>query len=597
MDEPTTVNAPVEQCPSGDPPTLVCDNALNRPMYDDKLVAQLTDAVSKKPSTKKLFNSFVNKFAQNHGFLTRVMRSETHKFLVCCQKCVLSVHPKGRHYDRDCFRFYFKAVKTKEGQFYQFIPKDSNLRYHRCDTAISNEPIPISTMSYLRADDDLYKELIEWVKQFNPQRDTIVDHVCQLYEAVGIIPTLVDTLVNTVRMDAGIIGLTPGEDLSALVELMIHERTMNGANFAHYKSENGTLTRLFFQSQTMRARWRRCAQFIVMDCTNSTNTYSYPLCLIVCNDENNVTQMLAWALIETESTNAFEWVIDCLRDSMDDDAISMVATVATDGCQAMINAIKSKFSKDVKLMRCLWHLKKNANGKASGKDLTTAQERLIECARAYTEAGYAKRMTEFKEWSNGKGDALRNWVDELDKIKENWAFAYTRHITTFDATTTQRIESYNRVVKVTKVNGQCVGSKAQFVPFFKCILKVERNTMAKSEEKASKQLIKNQPIVQRLDFARLDELTPHAVSLILQANTDSTTCTVQNMLVNELLTNSGKKVHEYFVDRMRTNKTTNQPFTVTFRVIIGDNCMGCSCGEPVRMLLPCCHVVAANKTH
>jgi len=262
------------------------------------------------------------------------------------------------------FVYYFKC----DNETWTLLITSSNLYSHShayTSASIDTNKIDlndldsnvITRMSQITNDRKRYTNLLDWCsKHRSARRQEIKAEIKDRFGVAQISYIALDNMCKKLRIESGAGGRSPGEDFSAFIKTMIDDSQVDGAYWQFDSDpETNQMTRFMYQSVDMQQAWRRCSQFLAMDCTCKTNIYNCPLFLIIGVDENNVSVILAWALLKSESSESFAWVFDQLRTVMGDDAITMVNTVATNGCVRHVNR-----------QRCMWHLLHNLKDKCAG---------------------------------------------------------------------------------------------------------------------------------------------------------------------------------------------------------------------------------------
>jgi hypothetical protein len=594
---------------SQDTPT-VADLVVMPPLIDASVLHQPSNA---PPLSKDVFRTYVCAVTQSlMGCKMITTNSDATKLRMVCKACYDNKTP-GR---LPSFRYYFKLdINSK----WLLVDKYSNLRSHShpfttpsFDTLkidVDNHNLiatnEITSMNQITNDEERYAKLLEWCsKHRSARRQEIASEIKDRYGVKDLTDNVLNNVTKRLRIESGAGGHTPGEDFNAFINKLIANSRDDGSYWQFDSDpETNQMTRFIYQSVQMKAAWRRCGQFLVMDCTCKTNVHNLPIFLIIGVDENNVSVILAWALLKSESTASFGWVFDQLRTAMGDDAINMVNTVATDGCASMDSALSQKFP-HVNRLRCIWHLLQNLKEKCGGSSSDNKkhiESLFLDCAHAPIKEILAERRSKLIAKCNEINSlALNEWITKMfeDDNLKTWAKAYTKHFTTFGATTTQRVESMNAILKNRDYLGKA-STHANLYDLYNRVRTVEDEAWHRAKQTTKSNRILNQLKNSLSSFPGFDKLSVFAKEQIHKTFLQTGHCQAEPLALHSaeqrlLLTDDSEDHVLYYNVHQTYYPHAAEPFAVTYCVSINRTHCSCSCGRPMRYLLPCCHVMKAN---
>jgi hypothetical protein len=401
-------------------------------------------------------------------------------------------------------------------------------------------------------------------------------------QKVSIDKDVFRNLVYRVRADLGMYDSE--SDLTRLLEWLQVEMR-NHAAVARYHVESGhILDGVFYMSADMVYNFGRNGVTVVMDTTFKTNRFGWPL-LIVCGiNEHGQTVVFAVAVLHHQTTEAFTWVLECMRESVHPDDWGSISTVLSDGDQAMSAAV-STVMPHVHPVRCIFHLEMNIRDKLRdlGIPLIEAEEFITEWKRVVNErevpefeAGtvlLARRCPLIEPYLQGY-----HWKNE-----ELFALCYVKHWTTLGQRSTQRVEGLNGVIKGMLQVRSSTALQSLFQTLQFASSEIDRQAIATAAVHAARH---PQPIDNRtVDAATHPHLTFYA------ANRVKKEFEVSHNYVITPKTVAGVDSVWWVTDRQTVTigRAENRR-----EVEARDDFMHCSCCWPTMNLLPCRHVIALN---
>ena len=337
--------------------------------------------------------------------------------------------------------------------------------------------------------------------------------------------------------------------------------------------------KLFYMNQSMLGDFRRNGQVLVMDCTCKTNRFGWALFLCVGINQHLNSVILSIALQKSEDILSFDWVLDCMKSAVGDDAWNDIHMVMTDGDAALLNTLSSRIP-HAKHHRCRWHLLENIRVNCQrelGDNYKIFTNKYNACVHAATVFGFNSNWQELVDFLH-RGDeplppltsprypnTFRYMTDNIYPKREHWAAAWTNTCCSLNAHSTQRVEGENGVIKSFDVN-----DKASLLTVFKRVVTVTATQKQKAYERDIKHI--------------KDEWTDNKLNKTALA-----------MFSTELTASSGYNANGLIEQGNYSVVTYRQNQQGEARLVrVTETHMSCSCHYPTMILLPCRHVIAAN---
>lgn len=242
--------------------------------------------------------------------------------------------------------------------------------------------------------------------------------------------------------------------------------------FAHQEvvdSDNHLVHLLLFHRTSLQLllRW---PYTLVIDCTYKMNRHDLYLCQIVGKTARNTLFIIGQAFLSNEDKEAFIFVLNWLKDFYLQMHMEMPSVCATDGCKALIAAVKEVWPGLPHLL-CLWHLYNDVE--AYCKPLwrrridTTGDHMTAQTRRAFVDNQWSDFLRDFRQtiqagsvieyerewhqlrtkWSANEPEViqylLNTWISQKERICTAWTSQY-RH---FGTSTTSAAESMHKAIK------------------------------------------------------------------------------------------------------------------------------------------------------
>jgi hypothetical protein len=124
--------------------------------------------------------------------------------------------------------------------------------------------------------------------------------------------------------------------------------------FKDWNHKINILTKIFWMTPEQIETWCRYSNVIINDNTAKTNRYEMALFFFVVIDSNMKSRIVAQALIDRETKDAYIWLLQCILD-----ATGLTSKVfVTDADPRMDIAIHLKYPSTFHI-HCIWHIGQN----------------------------------------------------------------------------------------------------------------------------------------------------------------------------------------------------------------------------------------------
>ncbi|CAL1380852.1 unnamed protein product [Linum trigynum] len=227
-------------------------------------------------------------------------------------------------------------------------------------------------------------------------------------------------------------------DARAMLKLFENMKKENEDFFYAYDfDDDGRLTNVLWVDARSRAAYKEFGDVITFDTTYLLNKYNMPVAPFVGINHHGQSILFGCALVSKEDTETFVWLfsrwLECMK--------SPPATVITDQCQSMRNAIE-KFFPDARHRWCIWHILKKVPQKLGSHDM------FDELCNTLKKCVYEPlSIEEFEEsWKNMIIEFnLENneWLEELYQLAPKWIPVFVNDTFWAGMLSTQRSEGMN----------------------------------------------------------------------------------------------------------------------------------------------------------
>ncbi len=212
---------------------------------------------------------------------------------------------------------------------------------------------------------------------------------------------------------------------------------------ARLEGEDNHLTGLFWMRPSQIDLWQRFHDVVINDNTAKTNKYQMYLSLTIIVDNYARSRMVATAVVSDETKETYQWILKCLLHATNGLAPRVLFTDADAG---MIAAIHETLP-NTKHNYCIWHIRKNLEKNLKGK----LGKSYIDFIKEWNKCRNSFSENEFqKQWHNlliNYPIAKKYLERTLGVDVTGWALCFTHRLFNAGIQSTQRVESYNSLIK------------------------------------------------------------------------------------------------------------------------------------------------------
>lgn len=251
----------------------------------------------------------------------------------------------------------------------------------------------------------------------------------------------VSQLTNKLQKCRGPV-IPDGKDAEHL-EIILNTRSENDSNFYYaIDRDDGHLSSVFIMDANMKRNWLHSNCIIVYDVTNNKNNYKMPLAIFVGQDNENNTLLCGFALMANESQKCHEWVF---QNALSASSIAP-KVLMTDADPSVIASCRTVFP-GTKHLLCWWHIRQNMLKKTSKYK---QKDSFLKAFEAVVRLPNSKLFEEGMEKIMASHQELNDYIQGyLLPKKEMWAAPWTGEFFSCGSISSQRVESFNALVKKT----------------------------------------------------------------------------------------------------------------------------------------------------
>ena len=221
------------------------------------------------------------------------------------------------------------------------------------------------------------------------------------------------------------------------------------------------------------------------------------LSLTIVVDNHARSRMVATAVVSDETKEIYQWILECLLS-----ATNLAPNVLfTDADPAMVATIHESLP-TTKHNYCIWHIRKNLDKNLKGKlhgeysNFVTAWNK---CRNSFLENEFKKKFDELLIKFLAVSKYLKR---SLGTDVTSWALCYTHRSFNAGIQTTQRVESYNSLIKRSVKSSTTLFELDTQIQ----LLLDKEEQFERQEEQTSKNPISGLPNVVRRYFKRVDDI-------------------------------------------------------------------------------------------
>ncbi|KAF2907456.1 hypothetical protein DAI22_12g098650 [Oryza sativa Japonica Group] len=362
--------------------------------------------------------AFYNKYVEHAGFNVRKSRSRAAYREICCSKEGKNKYrgdetkrERRRGSARIGCRAYVRVRNVViEGEVVSVVFDDVVVQHNH---PLTPSPSAVKHMRSHKQRGDTLIEFVDTMQQCREPQSSIMGVLSDMHGDRESIPFTTRDLENSVF---------------AGKRLMFDIRT----------DEEGVVKNVFWSHASMQAEYADFGDAITFDTTYKTNIYGMPLAMFVGANHHLQSTLFGCALLRDERAESFEWLFETFKNCMGD--CPTPRCILTDQDTAMAIAVGRAFPETIHRL-CRWHI---IDGHSDHLNTIFMRHKDIE-----TEMMYA-----WKEFIDKFGLHDSTELRDLYDIRHRWVPAFFKEDYCGHMTSTQRSESFNRLVKSSFVDHQ-----------------------------------------------------------------------------------------------------------------------------------------------
>lgn len=259
-----------------------------------------------------------------------------------------------------------------------------------------------------------------------------------------------------------------------------------GATVKLLIDEQKVLNALYFQDDCMKNVYRRFPEIIFVDSTHKTNNLGMPLYLIVVEDGNGESEIVAVWMVLQETGFIFDQLLTIFKE--ENARWNDTKVVMTDKDFIERDSF-SRLLSQATLHICLYHVLRSFRREITTEKMNINAAQRVDSLKLLQQLAYSKNREEYDATLTSLSDL--NFVKVTDYYMQNWHairnewvdFARNETVN-FGNRTNNRIESMNQKIK------QVLTSNSNFVDFVQGLLVLLRSFAVERDSAAAKLLIK-----------------------------------------------------------------------------------------------------------
>ena len=199
------------------------------------------------------------------------------------------------------------------------------------------------------------------------------------------------------------------EDAYLFVQLAL-EQEKNGAKFWVELDEEQRLKRCLFISPEMLSYAQYFLDIVIVDSTYKRNRFNMVLVNILGINNYGKNVMLAFGLINDETTLTYNWIFNKLKKAWRRDPFNFVS----DECASILNGIKNNFNS--RQIVCGWHIQKNliSHFSSLSKKDRSLYQRTISLPFVTNEVKYQKILSDIQN-SQDVSDTQKEYIKKKQR--------------------------------------------------------------------------------------------------------------------------------------------------------------------------------------
>ncbi|XP_076960906.1 protein FAR1-RELATED SEQUENCE 5-like [Bidens hawaiensis] len=206
----------------------------------------------------------------------------------------------------------------------------------------------------------------------------------------------------------------------AVQHLMAKKELYPNFSCDYFTTTDGVLKGLFWADERAKMNFYVFGDVVSFDATYRHNKYNLVFVLFTGIDNHNRNVTLGVALLDSETTESYTWLLNCFKKAF----CYEPAVVVTDQDLAMKRAIEDVFP-NARHRLCMWHIMDKLSRKVGSGLCNTTDFKTRLCDIVWTDS-ITPELFE-KEWVSIMDDFQLNdhdWLKDIFRIRESWIPAY-----------------------------------------------------------------------------------------------------------------------------------------------------------------------------
>lgn len=327
-------------------------------------------------------------------------------------------------------------------------------------------------------------------------------------------------------------------------------------------SYNNKFKAIYFSTQDMKNSMSSWPEIVFIDGTYSLTDSDLTVMLMVVEDSNGTTNIVAVGLVAAEDLTTVKWLLSTFRENRGQ-VTSKIQCFMSDKDMVGRRVLHELFP-GVRIYICLFHTLQAMKRALSKKNNLSWFERLMKLAYSASEEQYLQKYNVF--CSDAPDDVAEYYNKNWHVIREDWT-VYSMRYGNLMNLTNNRLESMNQKLK------QVVPKRSTLLKLLELLFKYIDLQMAEINNKAAKNFTKNKTNV----------VKGTSKDQYMQLLTDFAFAYVSEQLtLSEKLEIGSRHGVEFFM---------RQKYT-----IIKITAISCECNDRASLRLPCRHILALRRS-
>ena len=342
-----------------------------------------------------------------------------------------------------------------------------------------------------------------------------------------------------------------------------------GASIEVHSDENKNLKGIFIQDKEMKDAFSAYPELLCTDATYKLLQLGFPLYLMLCEDSNGQSELVAACILVTEDFDSVKWMMEAFKQH--NSSWDKVQVVMADKDISERDVIKQCLP-NASVVICLFHALRSFRREITCEKMGISSGQRMFCLEMIQRMAHATSETEYSQlYEQFRQDAPREVVlyfsDHWHTIKNEWVLGLKFGGGSFLNSTNNRLESINGKLK------QVINKHSSLEDFVKNFFVILNTLRIERDHKAAImfQKVQVQPFPvnsPESEYSKL--LTPYAADFV-----------IKQIRLADKVKEITQAEEEWTVETSQGQKVVNLS--------------RCSCIFQTSMTLPCRHMFALRK--